>query len=183
MSYVYRYRRVVRVLAAFACTLLGLAASAPAAFAMRIGAGASGGSPLPLSTGKDPNYALTHTVVTSGMPMWQLAVIAAVDPERHGGDAMLMRCLGLRIGEDAGAEIVAIATFHVFAGEFPIGLGHGGFLHEDGRGQHDRVGWVRKVPPGLSQGAGAIQQSSLTRITRIESGSGADQDLVRSRRG
>jgi hypothetical protein len=31
MSHFYRYRHVVRVLAAFACTLLGFAASSPAA--------------------------------------------------------------------------------------------------------------------------------------------------------
>jgi biopolymer transport protein ExbB/TolQ len=82
MSHAYRYRHVVRVLAAFACTLLGLAASAPAAFAIRIRAEDSGGSPPPLPTGKDPTYTLTHThthtVVTGGMPGWQLAVIVTV---------------------------------------------------------------------------------------------------------
>jgi uncharacterized membrane protein YhaH (DUF805 family) len=78
MSYVYRYRHVVSVLAAFACMLLGLAVSAPAAFAMRIGAEESGGSPPPFPTGKDPTHTPTHTVVTGGMPGWQLAVIVAV---------------------------------------------------------------------------------------------------------
>jgi hypothetical protein len=78
MSHVYRYRHVVRVLAAFACTLLGLAVSAPAAFAMRTGVEDSGGSPPPLPTGKDPTYTLTHTVGTGGMPGWQLAVIVTV---------------------------------------------------------------------------------------------------------
>jgi len=77
MSRIYRYRHVVRVLAAFACTMLGLAVSAPAAFAMRIGAEGSGETPLPLPAGKDPTYTLTHTVVTGGMPGWQLAVIVA----------------------------------------------------------------------------------------------------------
>jgi hypothetical protein len=75
MSYVYRYRHVVRVLAVFACTLLALVASAPAAFAMRIGAEDSGGSPPPLPTGKDPTYIPSHTVVMGGMPGWQIAVI------------------------------------------------------------------------------------------------------------
>jgi hypothetical protein len=69
MSHLYRYRHVVRVLAVFACTLLGLAASAPAAFAMRMED--PGGSP-----GASPTF--THTAVTSGMPGWQIAVIAAV---------------------------------------------------------------------------------------------------------
>jgi hypothetical protein len=78
MNHVYRYRHVVRVLAAFACTLLGLAASAPAAFAVRVGANGSGESPPPLPTGKYPTHAQTHTIVTGGMPGWQLAVILAV---------------------------------------------------------------------------------------------------------
>jgi hypothetical protein len=78
MSHAHRYRHVVRVLVAFACTLLGLAASAPAAFAMRIGVEDSGGSPPPLPTGKDPTYTLPHTVVTGGMPGWELALIATV---------------------------------------------------------------------------------------------------------
>jgi hypothetical protein len=77
MSHLYRYRHVVRALAALACTLLALAASAPAAFAMRTGLEGSGQSPLPLSNGKNPTYTLTHahTVVTGGIPGWQLAVI------------------------------------------------------------------------------------------------------------
>jgi hypothetical protein len=78
MSYVYRFRHVVRVLAAIACTVLGLAASAPAALAMRIGAQDSGGSPPPLPTGKDSTYTPNHTVVTGGMPGWQLALMVAV---------------------------------------------------------------------------------------------------------
>jgi hypothetical protein len=64
----------VRVLAAFACALLGLAVSAPAAFGVMIGANDSGQSPLPLPAGKYP----THTIVTGGMPGWQLAVIVTV---------------------------------------------------------------------------------------------------------
>jgi hypothetical protein len=75
MNHIYRYRHVVRVLVVFACTLLGLAVSAPAAFAMRVED--SGGSPPPLPTGKGPTYTLPHTIVTGGMPEWQLAVIVA----------------------------------------------------------------------------------------------------------
>jgi hypothetical protein len=76
MNHIYRYRHVVRVLVVFASTLLGLAVSAPAAFAMRVED--SGGSPPPLPTGKDPTYTLPHTLVTGGgMPGWQLAVIVA----------------------------------------------------------------------------------------------------------
>jgi hypothetical protein len=75
MSYVNRYRHVVRVLTAFTLTLLALAVSAPAAFGMRTGAEDSGGTPPPLRTGKDPTYTLTHTVATGGVPGWELAVI------------------------------------------------------------------------------------------------------------
>jgi hypothetical protein len=78
MNHVYRFRHVVRVLVVFASTLLGLAVSAPAAFAMRVGAEDSGGTPPPLPTGKDPTYTLPHTIVTGGMPGWQLAAIVAV---------------------------------------------------------------------------------------------------------
>lgn len=78
MSHIYRHRHVVGVLIAFASTLLGLAVSAPAAFAMRIGDEGSGGAPLPLQTGKDPTYTVSHTAVAGGMPGWQLAVIVTV---------------------------------------------------------------------------------------------------------
>jgi len=77
MSRIYsRYRHVVRVLVVFAAMLLGLAASAPAAFAMRVED--SGGSLPPLPTGKGPTSTFSHTVVTAGMPGWQIAVIVAV---------------------------------------------------------------------------------------------------------
>jgi hypothetical protein len=78
MSHAYRYRHVVRALAAFACALLGLAVSAPAAFGVMIGANDSGQSPPPLPAGKDLTHTLTHTIVTGGMPGWQLAVIVTV---------------------------------------------------------------------------------------------------------
>jgi len=75
MSHIHRYAHVVHVLVVFASTLLGLVVSAPAAFAMRVQD--SDGSPPALPTGKDPIYTLPHTVVTGGMPAWQLAVIVA----------------------------------------------------------------------------------------------------------
>jgi hypothetical protein len=76
MRHFYRYRHFVRVLAVFAATLLGLAASAPAAFAMRMeDPGGSSGVPL---TSKDATYTSAHTAVAGGMPGWQIAVIAAV---------------------------------------------------------------------------------------------------------
>jgi hypothetical protein len=75
MSHIHRHGHVVRVLVVFASTLLGLAVSAPAAFAVRVED--SGGSLPPLPTGKDPTYTLPHTVVAGGMPGWDLAVIVA----------------------------------------------------------------------------------------------------------
>jgi hypothetical protein len=74
MSHIHRHRHVVPVLAVFACTLLGLGASAPAAFAMRVED--SGGSPGVAPTGQIPTF--HHTVVTAGMPGWQIALIIAV---------------------------------------------------------------------------------------------------------
>src|SRR4029453_17730046 len=53
------------------------------------------------------------------------AAIDAVDHERH---AVLVRRLALRVGEDAGAEIVAVAALHVFAADLPGLLGHGDLL-------------------------------------------------------
>jgi hypothetical protein len=70
------HRRLVRILAVCACTFLGLAASAPAAFAVRVED--SGGSPPSLPIEKDPTYTLTHSVATVGMPWWQIAMIIAV---------------------------------------------------------------------------------------------------------
>jgi hypothetical protein len=97
MSHVHRYRHAVRVLTAFACTLLGLAAWAPAAFAMRTGLEGSGQAPPPLPTGKDPTYTLTHTVVTGGMPGWQLAVIVI-------GAALLTATIGVIVHRVKGAH-------------------------------------------------------------------------------
>jgi hypothetical protein len=78
MSHIYRYHRAVRILVVFASTLLGLGVSAPAAFAIRLRVEDSGGTPPPLQTGKDLTSTVPHTVVTGGMPGWQLAVIVAV---------------------------------------------------------------------------------------------------------
>jgi hypothetical protein len=71
-----RFRRVphlVRVLVALAGAMLGLAVSAPAAFAMRM---ASGGYPTGALAGPRPTD--THPVVASGVTGWQITVIVAV---------------------------------------------------------------------------------------------------------
>jgi hypothetical protein len=69
-----RIRRVSASLAAFAATLLGLSAGAPAAFAStNIFPAPGGGGP---ATGTPPATA-GHTVIVGGMPGWQVAVIAA----------------------------------------------------------------------------------------------------------
>jgi hypothetical protein len=72
MKHIYRYRHAVRVLAVLASTLLGLAVSAPAAFAMRVRSGGGLGGP----TVQSPT--VPTTVATGGMPGWQITVIVAV---------------------------------------------------------------------------------------------------------
>jgi hypothetical protein len=74
MNPIRRLRRIAGVLAGLACAWLGLAAAAPAAFA-RVPvpgprAGGSAGAPAPAVP------AVTHIVVTGGMPGWQIALIA-----------------------------------------------------------------------------------------------------------
>jgi hypothetical protein len=101
MNHIRRIRRLAAVLAGLACAWLGLAAAAPAAFAVRYptpGAGGPGGMapPLPPIGGKHPPLPLgnvtgpalrsnragyplvshVHTVVVGGMSGWQIALIA-----------------------------------------------------------------------------------------------------------
>src|SRR5258708_11952887 len=47
-----------------------------------------------------------------------------VDAEYQSGSAMVESHRSLRIGIDARTQIVAIATFHVFATELPVGSRH-----------------------------------------------------------
>jgi hypothetical protein len=80
MNPIRHIRRLASVLAGLACTWLGLAVAAPAAFA--------GGPPTPGPAGYiDPqpqtppppgpiHPVLVHTVVIGGMPGWQIALIA-----------------------------------------------------------------------------------------------------------
>jgi hypothetical protein len=78
----HRIRRMGAALAVFACTLFGLGAGAPAAFAVRypIPGGQQGAVTLrrvPPGLLKHPLPAQVHTVVVGGMPGWQIALIAA----------------------------------------------------------------------------------------------------------
>jgi hypothetical protein len=71
----HRIRRMGAALAVFACTLFGLGAWAPAAFAST-----STSSRLPFPGGGGPaapQPAPVHTVAVGGMPGWQIALIAA----------------------------------------------------------------------------------------------------------
>ena len=75
MNHIRRIRRIAGVLAGLACAWLGLAAAAPAAFAMvpvpgPPAGGSAGVAPAPAVP------AVTHIVVTGGMPGWQIALIA-----------------------------------------------------------------------------------------------------------
>jgi uncharacterized membrane protein YhaH (DUF805 family) len=74
MNHVHRIPYAVRFLVAFVCTMLGLAVSAPAAFAMVVQAPGVSSSVAP--TGPSPTF--PHTVVANGMPGWQITVIAAI---------------------------------------------------------------------------------------------------------
>ena len=82
MNPIRHLRRLAGVLAGLACTWLGLAVAAPAAFAMRYPIPASGGNvtppPEPPGWNKHPPLPVQiHTVVVGGMPGWQIALIAA----------------------------------------------------------------------------------------------------------
>jgi hypothetical protein len=70
MKHIRRIPHQARFLGVLAIAMLGLVVSAPAAFAMRVR-----GSSNAIPTGPSPTF--THTVVASGVPGWQIAVIVA----------------------------------------------------------------------------------------------------------
>ena len=78
MNRIRHIRRLAGVLAGLACAVLGAAAAAPAAFAMNV---PGGGGPPPGSVPQPlppviPAPTRTVTLVTGGMPGWQIALIA-----------------------------------------------------------------------------------------------------------
>ena len=78
MNRIRHIRRLAGVLAGLACAVLGAVTAAPAAFAVNV---PDGGAPPPGSVPEPlpPVFpARTHTVtlVTGGMPGWQIALIA-----------------------------------------------------------------------------------------------------------
>jgi hypothetical protein len=98
MNPIRRVRRLAAVLAGLACAWLGLAAAAPAAFAtprtIPHPIPVPGGpavpiiTPPPLAPGTTKHPPLpvqVHTVMVSGMPGWQIALIAI-------GAALLAAC-------------------------------------------------------------------------------------------
>jgi hypothetical protein len=72
MIHIHRIRRLGGALAGLACAMLGLAMTAPAAFASLPG-GDDGGSFTPAPTART----VTRVIVIGGMPGWQIALIAA----------------------------------------------------------------------------------------------------------
>ena len=70
MNPIRRILRIAGILAGLACAWIGLAAAAPAAFAMPLPPGGSGGG---VTT---PPPVQVHTVVAAGMTGWQIALIA-----------------------------------------------------------------------------------------------------------
>ena len=101
MSHLRRIPHLARLLAAFACALLGLALSAPAAFALRVQA--PGGTSGVGTTGSSPTF--TRTVVSTGMPGWQVAVIVAVV-------AILAAAIAIAADRARGARRTRIAPAH-----------------------------------------------------------------------
>jgi hypothetical protein len=72
MSHIHRFRYVIGVVVTFACSMLGIALAAPAAFAMRLPA--SGGTSAAVSGQSAPIVA--HTTPAGGMPGWEITLIA-----------------------------------------------------------------------------------------------------------
>jgi hypothetical protein len=90
-----RIRRILTALATLAATLLAFTAASPAALAIRVPppGGTAGTPPLPPGWSKHPHLAPAHilhhpvheipvpapvhTVITGGMPGWQITLIAA----------------------------------------------------------------------------------------------------------
>jgi len=79
MKRIQRIRRAAATLAGLAIAWLGLAFTAPSAFAAYVPAGGgSGGSPSGSGTVTPPPVVhVTRTIVAGGMPGWQIALIAA----------------------------------------------------------------------------------------------------------
>lgn len=71
-----RIRRLAILLAGLAAAMLGSVASATAAFAWPDPPGEPGGVYPLLPTPPVGTHTVTHTVVTGGMPGWQIALIA-----------------------------------------------------------------------------------------------------------
>ena len=71
MNRIHPIRRVAGILAGLAGALLALAAASPAAFAIRVPP--PGGYDRPVQPPPQ-----VHTIVTGGMPGWQIILIAAV---------------------------------------------------------------------------------------------------------
>jgi hypothetical protein len=81
MNPIRNLRRLASVLAGLACTWLGLALAAPAAFAMHYPIAGPAGNvtppPEPPGWNKHPPLPVqVRTVVVGGMPGWQIALIA-----------------------------------------------------------------------------------------------------------
>ena len=88
-------RRMVAVLATLAGALLAFTAESPAAFAVRV-------PPPGGSTGHVPPPPQVHTIVTGGMPGWQITLIAA-------GTALLAAMLAVILDRSRAARQPKIA--------------------------------------------------------------------------
>ena len=94
----HRIRRMGAALAAFACTLFGLGAWAPAAFASATRLPyPGGGGPAPAQP------APAHAIVVGGMPGWQIALIAT-------GAALLAAVMAVLLDRARSARRHALST-------------------------------------------------------------------------
>jgi hypothetical protein len=106
-----RIRRTAAALAGLAGACLGLAITAPAAFAQALGSPGDGGMPAGLireallrgedlasvsGSGSGPSF-VTRTIVVGGMPGWQIALIAV-------GAALLAATLAVLAGRVRAAH-------------------------------------------------------------------------------
>jgi len=74
MNHVSRIRRIAHLPVASTCVLVGIAASAPAAFALRIPAPGV----VPGTRVQSHVSPVAHTPGPSGTPVWQIALIVSV---------------------------------------------------------------------------------------------------------
>src|SRR5258708_40020148 len=98
-------------------------------------------------------------------------MMPTLDGVAHQRRAVFVRGGRLRIGEDAGTQIVAVATLHVLAAQFPGLLRHvdrsrlsGSFYAPVQETLSSRAQRVLASPPFPKRGAKGLEQRAIDRI-------------------